>query len=160
MTAIEAEPSEVARLGLEVLPRLMRTIGMLAHGADSNIASMTQFHIMKRLSRRPYLVSELAHSLQLSVPTVSVAVDSLVRRGLVEREEAAHDRRAIVLRLTPDGQRSCAAVQERAHAVFLRIIERLPAESQSALAVGLAAVGQVLDEVTSEPGNGLSKDLC
>src|SRR5512146_1912451 len=118
----------------------MRPVHVLGgHPVEPSITSVTQFRVLKRLAQQPWLVSELAHSLQLSVPTVSVAVDSLVRRGLVERAEAAHDRRAIVLQLTEAGLRSNEAFQERAVAALLQVVERLSAEDQAALATGLAA---------------------
>ncbi len=160
MSVTETNPNEIAKLAVDVLPRLMRAIAVLVSQYDETGAvGVTQFRILKRLAQRPWLVSELAHSLQLSVPTVSVAVDSLVRRGLVEREEAPHDRRATILQLTPAGQRSCDVAQERVLAALLQIVERLPVEDQSALAAGLTAVGRALDDVKSG-SNGSSTELC
>ncbi len=160
MSVTETNPEEIAKLAVDVLPRLTRTIAVLVSQYDETGAvGVAQFRILKRLAQRPWLVSELAHSLQLSVPTVSVAVDSLVRRGLVEREEAPRDRRATILRLTPDGQRSYDVAQERVLAALLQIVERLPAEDQSALVAGLTAVGRALDDVKSGP-NGSSTELC
>lgn len=157
MSTTRLRSADVARLGIDVLPRLMRTIVVLGgHPTESSIVSVTQFRVMKRLAQRPWLVSELAHSLQLSVATISVAVDSLVRRGLVQRGEAAGDRRAIVLRLTPEGVRSFEAALEHALGALLQIVDRLPDEDQAALATGLAAVARALDEIAATRGTDAS----
>lgn len=149
-----ANAAEIARLGVDVLPRLVRAVVVLAGQSDDGATvGIAQFRILKRLAQRPWLVSELAHTLKLSVPTVSVAVDSLVRRGLVEKTEAAHDRRATVLRLTEAGLRSNEAFQERAVSALRQVVDRLSAEDQAALAAGLSAVGIVLDNATSRVGS-------
>lgn len=161
MSSTTSGSAELARLGVDVLPRLMRTLHVLsAHPAELNVTSITQFRVLKRLVQHPWLVSELAHSLQLSVPTVSVAVDSLVRRGLVERNEAVGDRRAVLLSLTAEGVRSFEAASERFLDALLQIIERLPEEDQQALRQGLAAVAQALDEIVPARGNGSIAELC
>lgn len=153
-TVMPANAAEIARLGVDVLPRLVRAVVVLAGQSDDGATvGIAQFRILKRLAQRPWLVSELAHTLKLSVPTVSVAVDSLVRRGLVEKTEAAHDRRATVLRLTEAGLRSNEAFQERAVSALRQVVDRLSAEDQAALAAGLSAVGIVLDNATSRVGS-------
>ena len=161
MSSTSLDSPDLARLGIDVIPRLMRAIAVLGgHPHASNIASATQFRVVKRLAQRPWLVSELAHSLQLSVPTVSVAVDSLVRRGLVERGEAAGDRRAILLRLTPDGVKNYEAAMEQVVGAFLQIVGRMSDEDQAALATGLEAVARALDGVVPTRGSAHSTELC
>ena len=161
MSETKLDSSDLARLGIDVIPRLMRAIIVLGgHPNVSNIASATQFRVVKRLAQRPWLVSELAHSLQLSVPTVSVAVDSLVRRGLVERGEAAGDRRAILLRLTPEGVKNYEAAMEQAVGAFCQIVERMPDEDRAALAAGLTAIARALDDVVPVRCNPSSTEIC
>ena len=47
--------------------------------------------------------SELAHAAHLDRSTVVTVIDNLVRRGLVERRVALHDRRSNAIRLTEAG---------------------------------------------------------
>jgi len=54
--------------------------------------------------------SRVADRLTLGRPTVSAAVESLTKRGLLLREDAAEDRRATTLTLTPAGEEALAAV--------------------------------------------------
>jgi len=49
-------------------------------------------------------VGEVAHSLGVTLPTVTAVMDKLVERGLVRRAEDPRDRRQHLCRLTPAGQ--------------------------------------------------------
>ena len=53
-------------------------------------------------------ITELASRLRLAQTTVSDLVRRAEEVGLVERERSPHDRRLVVLRLTPDGERRLA----------------------------------------------------
>jgi len=159
MTAPAPSPEELARLELEVLPRLMRLVAAAASETEQGAAgflSVTQFRVLKRLARRSWLGTELAQELNVTPPTVSGAIDSLVRRGLVERGETPADRRVVPLRLTSEGRRCLDAVQERAVVALTRIVERIRPEERTALELGLKALGRVLDcrsGLPPSPGN-------
>ena len=151
MAAVQTDVTALARLGVEVLPRLMRAVASRTFRGDGPpVASMTQFRLLRRLSERSWLTSELALSMKLSAPTVSAAVDSLVRQGLVERGEATGDRRAIPLHMTEKGVRSYEAALQRAHGALLQIIDRLSPADQVALETAMRAVSAVLEESENE----------
>lgn len=143
----------------------MRQVAISAHqsmehqGEDLGLRSMTQFRVLKRLAQRPWLVSELAHDLKLTVPTVSVAVDGLVRRGLVERGEATDDRRANPLSLTAEGVRCYTTAFELMLAAFGRVFERMLPQERAALSEGLAALTRALDVASPESLDCMSADL-
>ena len=48
---------------------------------------------------------EVAESLELSTPAVTAVTTTLVGRGLVVRSVHPHDRRSLLLELTPEGHR-------------------------------------------------------
>lgn len=159
-------PEEIARIVMEVFPRLMRVIGTTLPKPEEGLGlrSVTQMRVLKYLAERPWLVSELAHEMKLSAPTVSVAVDSLVRRGLVERGEASDDRRANPLSLTPNGARCWQVARDHAITVLEQIFGQIPTPERVALFQGLAAVAQVIDATSSDasaciPTNSHSKEL-
>ena len=147
MATVPDETSEqLARLWLDVLPRLMRLLSTAATVEDlDHPLSPLQFRILKGLSHGPKLGSGLAQALHITPPTVSAAIDSLVRRGLVERCEPADDRRAIPLRITSAGIHCYQAAQQRALAVLTRLVEGMPPAERDALARGLDALGEALD---------------
>ncbi len=75
---------------------------------DERGLSFVQFKAMVELSvyppgRAPYL-QELAEGLGASMPSLSRAVDGLVRQGLVSRSEDPQDRRRRRIELTEEGR--------------------------------------------------------
>ncbi|NER85352.1 MAG: winged helix-turn-helix transcriptional regulator [Leptolyngbya sp. SIO1D8] len=75
-------------------------------GAESQGLTPTQGQILALLRSHPsgIRLSQVAKGLATSSATASDAVSALVKKGLVSREQAADDRRAIAIRLTPEGQ--------------------------------------------------------
>jgi DNA-binding MarR family transcriptional regulator len=63
----------------------------------------SRIRILKRLSRRPMSVKELAHAATIDAPAATVAVNDLEGRGLVVREIDPTNRRCKVVSLTDDG---------------------------------------------------------
>jgi DNA-binding MarR family transcriptional regulator len=161
LSVSETGSEEIARLVMEVLPRLMRLIGSTVPKTEEGLGfrSVTQLHVMKHLTERAWLVSELAQEMRLSVPTVSVAVDSLVRRGLVERGETSTDRRTNPLSLTPDGIQCWQTAREHAIAVLGQVLGQISDPERASLIQGMAAVARVLDSVSSGTPVCLPKHL-
>ncbi len=144
-TLSDAASEQLARLGLDVLPRVMRLVAAAATEESEQLLSITQFRILKRISHGPKLGSELAQALRITPPTVSAAIDSLVRRGLVERCEDTEDRRAIPLQITPAGIHCFGVTQQRALTVLIQLVEQMSPAQRRALAQGLDALGEVLE---------------
>ena len=88
----------------------------------------------------PMSVKAISDKLGLSLPGVSRAMDAMVQRGEVTREEDPRDRRCKMLNVTPRGRK----VYERLMAVRLagvrRFVEELDEDEKEALAHGLDAV--------------------
>ena len=74
---------------------------------------MSQWATLRRISRSPCTMSELARHKGVGLPTISKSVDMLVRKGWVERWIDKTDRRQTLVRLTADGRRVLA--DSRAH---------------------------------------------
>lgn len=74
------------------------------------VAQRNLFSMVRRLSRNypeGVILRVLAEKLGLSSSAVSVMVDSLVRRGILERVPAAADRRKILIRPSAAGEAEC-----------------------------------------------------
>jgi DNA-binding MarR family transcriptional regulator len=79
--------------------------------------SVPQYRILDRVGLGISSLSQLAELARRQPPTISKSVDSLVRQGLLTRSEAATDRRATALSLTPAG----AALLREAHDALDRL---------------------------------------
>jgi len=70
-----------------------------------NRVTPSQLRVLKLVARtNARRIGDVADFLAVSNAAASKAVDRLVRRGLVRRAEAASDRRAVELSLTPEGR--------------------------------------------------------
>ena len=78
-------------------------INLRTIAAESFDISVEQFHILRHIRRGFQSVSELAEVRQISRSAISQAVDPLVEKGLVTRQQMAHDRRYVRLELTESG---------------------------------------------------------
>lgn len=97
----------------QVIDRFWETVPQIWHQVRNNLRciaaetfeiSVEQFHILRHIGRGITSVSELAEVKQISRPAVSQAVEALVDKGLVVRQQSADDRRYVRLTLTKSGE--------------------------------------------------------
>jgi DNA-binding MarR family transcriptional regulator len=115
-------------------------------GAESQGLTPTQGQILALLSSHPGTrLSAIAKGLATSAATASDAVSALVKKGLVSREQAMDDRRAITLRLTPAGQQQ--AEQAASWPDFLlSAVEELSEDEQTVFFTGLTKMIRKLQD--------------
>ena len=107
--SIRTDPASKARLRLWLkLLRASRQIeGHLRERMRAEMGStLPRFDVMAALSRAPegLRMSQVSSRLGVSPGSLTGIVDRLVAEGLVDRRAAAGDRRALLVRLTPDGE--------------------------------------------------------
>jgi DNA-binding MarR family transcriptional regulator len=137
-------PESAAGAVLDTLPGLIRLIvaGLhdVPHTAGMNLA---QFRVLARLSRRDYRVSELASTLDVGRPTLTATINTLERRDLVARlRDVPHDRRVVLLHLTPAGRALYRKLKGRAIATVADLLAEVAPAEREALVSGLAALGE------------------
>lgn len=122
-TPRDADPDiEAGRALLRLGSRLHRLYAETIEGLSTPL-SVQQYRILDRVGRGVTSLGPLAELARRQPPTISKSVDSLVRQGLLTRAEAATDRRATALSLTPQG----AALVREAHAALDRLARWLAA---------------------------------
>ncbi len=128
-TAAVAAPPEWARF----LASLRRARARLTEDPATRL-SLAQYLLIAPLLDTPTRsVGELAANAGVASPTATRMLDGLQRDGLVGRETAAHDRRSVALRLTPEGRRVVAADRARYQAKGAELFAALePAERAQA----------------------------
>ena len=142
---------EVA-LALDVLPQVVQLVRQAAAAAPDGLGP-TQFRILRRLASGQWRCGQLATDLDVTPPTVSAAVDGLVRRRLVERQSPGPDRRAVPLAATEAGRRALAAAERRQAEALGAVLSGMPPAQRRALAVGLGGLAEALRRlpVAAEP---------
>jgi DNA-binding MarR family transcriptional regulator len=89
---------------------------------------------------QPLSVKAISDKLGLSLPGVSRAIDAMVQRGEVKREEDPRDRRSKLLTVTPRGRKLWEHLLAVRMAGVRRFVDTLTPEEQEALAQGVGAV--------------------
>lgn len=128
----------------------IRALARLARALErsSGDLNLAHYRVLSAIADGDERASRVADRLALGKPTVSAAVESLCRRGLLSREDAAEDRRAATLSLTPAGE---AALAEVERGMVERIDEFLARTPDAAQVVeSLGRLGEALDEVAAE----------
>jgi DNA-binding MarR family transcriptional regulator len=142
------EARECARLLLETIPNLMRTLhGTMRQckGGDEEHLNMGQFRMLAMLHEAPRSLSELAASHHVTPSTMSRTIDVLVRKSWVARETDPADRRQVILTLTDEGRAALRAMGQYTQDAVTRMLARLDDQERARLYDGL----MVLHKLTS-----------
>ncbi|GIE90039.1 MarR family winged helix-turn-helix transcriptional regulator [Actinoplanes regularis] len=99
-----------------------------------------QAQLMCTVRDQPHRMADLAARLGMAKPALSQLVDRTERRGLVQRETSAQDRRVITLAATPAGKKIADAMYAEVAARLPDIAGHLCAEDQQRLADLTSAV--------------------
>jgi DNA-binding MarR family transcriptional regulator len=88
--------------------------------------------------------ARLSAAVSLSPATVTVILDKLEQRGLVERYRNVEDRRVVHSRLTAQGAAMLAQAPRFLHERFVLRFAQLPAERQEAMLRALEEVAELM----------------
>src|SRR5689334_25292409 len=94
---------------------------------------------------RPRTVSELGAAVGTRPTTLTSVLDRLERRGHITRGNRPGDRRAVLIELTPSGQRAATTIRQAIADLEHRALDGLPPDAIA----GLRAALQALTEVPS-----------
>jgi DNA-binding MarR family transcriptional regulator len=122
-------------------------------GADTGALTLSQYGLLEPLHTEPTArVSELAEQAGVSAPTATRILDTLERRGFVERGPAPDDRRGVRVTLTDLGRTTLAAqcdwVRTRQRVLF----DSLPPADQAVAPDLLLRLAALIDELAAGPG--------
>jgi DNA-binding MarR family transcriptional regulator len=122
-TAPDPSLTAVADAFQDFLRALRHQRGRVAARPDGDELSLAQYHLLQPLDDGEASgLRALAERAGVAPPTATKMLDGLVERGLVARERCPEDRRAVRIRLTPEGREAVALkramLAERRAAVF------------------------------------------
>jgi DNA-binding MarR family transcriptional regulator len=140
-----------------VQPTVLRAVRALARvsrlleraSPDLNLA---HYRVLSAVAEGDERASRVAARLALGKPTVSAAVDSLGRRGLLQRAGVAGDQRAAALSITPAGRHLLDQVEAEMAARIVDLCDRTPdaARVLDSLAGLVAALDEIADQRWAE----------
>lgn len=92
--------------------------------------SPAQAQLMCVIKDQPRGMTELIHMLGIERPGLTGLVDRIERRGLLRRDTPQHDRRAVMVTLTPRGKEITEAFYTKVSESLQRVVAHLPEEGQ------------------------------
>lgn len=114
---------------------------------DDGPLSLTQALLLSALLEEPELtVGTLAERAEVSKPTATRMLDGLERDGFVTRGPCEHDRRAVLIALTPEGERVLRARWSAFCGHLERASRKLSPAERAAATPLLLRLAAVMDE--------------
>jgi DNA-binding MarR family transcriptional regulator len=104
-----------------------------------------QLFVLAHLCHRPSQPSTLAREQHVGMSAMTGLVDGLVARGLVERGQDPHDRRAVQLAITDDGRALWGEAQAAVLDVARQFLLPLSPEERERLALALTDLERALE---------------
>jgi len=131
--------SEAERRALDTYIKLTRAAEAVNVHVNERLhtsgLTVSQFGVLEALYfRGPMPVGQLAEKILRSSANLTLVVDNLVRRGLVERARRADDRRCVDVSLSAEGRALIAGLMPGHVAGVVNALAALSAEEQLTLA--------------------------
>lgn len=149
---MSVSPEEAALNIMETVPMVMRVLRAEMRQHRQPGLSVPQFRTLAFLNNRPgAALNCLSEHLGLTPASTSKLVDGLVERNLLERREAAEDRRRIELSLTPQGLSVWEDAFQHAQTSLARRLSRLSGAEREALQSSMLIIRPLFEEAENIP---------
>jgi len=135
----------------EVLVRLFRNINTIEENAikQSKHQNMTtnDMHVIEAIGMgSPKNMTSVARSLMVTTGTLTISVNSLVKKGFVERTRSDEDRRVVLVSLTEKGKEAFRSHQQFHDDMVEAVTSQLSMEEQEILQKALSRLNKFFRE--------------
>lgn len=122
----------------EVLVRLFRNINVIEERAictgEYKDVTANDMHVIEAIDMEEARnMSSVARSLGVTTGTLTIAVNSLVKKGYVERARSEEDRRVVLVSLSEKGKKAYLHHRQFHEQMIEAIVEELSEEEQAVL---------------------------
>lgn len=118
----------------------------LAAGLDAEV-SVTEIHILEKVGDMGSgRMSDIARALGITLATLTVACERLQNKDLISRVRAEHDRRVVLVSLTPKGEAAYQYHRQFHHDLISSILSGLSDDEEKALSRALQKIEKFLSE--------------
>lgn len=105
---METRLEELNTLLVDTFDAILRVEGKSLKQVGKGELSIAEFHTLECIGRGEdcrRAVGEIAEALGVTVPTVTVCVNKLVKKGYVTKNRSERDARIAIIELTPEGKK-------------------------------------------------------
>jgi DNA-binding MarR family transcriptional regulator len=141
--------SQTAEQVVEIVPLVMRIVAAELRQTEPAVIP-AHLGVLFLLTQRPRNLSELAELQAVSLPTMSNTISKMAQAGWVTRTRASHDRRVLLIEITPAGEAILSKMGGYIIDKVAQILDPLSAEELDTLRAGLAILRRAFthDDVT------------
>ena len=108
--------------------------------------SVNDMHIIEAIGERePKNMSSVAKIMSVTVGTLTIAINSLVKKGYVHRERSEEDRRVVLISLTKKGKKANAHHMKFHDGMIQAVLKDLNEEQQEVLVKALMNLRSFFD---------------
>jgi DNA-binding MarR family transcriptional regulator len=132
----------------EALPQRTSALSRLFLTRTSVCVSRTEVGVMRNLKTGPRRITELAADEHVTQPAITLLVNRLAERGWLKRVSDPSDGRAVLVSLTPEGDR----VFEQLRSEYRALLHEEMATLDDAEVDTLAAAVEILDKLIDRLG--------
>ena len=131
----------------EILVRLFRDINAIEERAirteEYKDVTTNDMHVMEAIGiQEAKNMTSVAKSLEVTTGTLTIAVNSLVKKGYVERVRSEEDRRVVLVSLSEKGKKAYLPHQQFHQQMIASILETLDGQEQQVLEKALQKLNQ------------------
>lgn len=126
--------------------------------------SISELHLLEAVAKngeRGSSISEIAAELEITLPSVTVAVNKMAKKGFVEKKRSEMDGRQVLVKLTKQGRKVNAGHQYFHENMVRNAAEGMTEEEKAALAQALRKLNQYFNrklEAQKEATKKLSEE--
>ncbi|MDE6386964.1 MAG: MarR family transcriptional regulator [Lachnospiraceae bacterium] len=131
----------------EVLVRLFRNINMIEERAlrtgEYKDVTTNDMHVIEAVGMEGAKnMTRVARSLEVTTGTLTIAINSLVKKGYVDRTRSEEDRRVVLISLSEKGKRAYLHHRKFHEQMIDSIVKELTEEEQAVLEKALTKLAQ------------------
>ncbi len=140
----------------EVLVKLFREINTIEERAiktgEYKELTVNDMHVIEAIDVfEPKNMTTVAKALSVTTGTLTISVNSLVKKGYVERTRSEEDRRVVLISLTEKGRKAHAQHQKFHQEMIDAIIKELNVDEQVILEKALSNLNQFFRTIGKKP---------
>jgi DNA-binding MarR family transcriptional regulator len=148
VTVAEHQVDEAAVDAVLTASRALVAVASMSLGAAAEDTTIAQYRALVVLaSRGPQRMAGLAAALAVTPSTAGRMCDRLVRKGLVRRQRARADRRAVQVSITAAGRQVVDQATARRRELIAGVLAKLAARQQRSVADALRAFARAAGEI-------------
>jgi DNA-binding MarR family transcriptional regulator len=143
-STVRSSVGECAREVLDVVPLVFRVIRAEFRKVGAREISVPQYRSLAFVYRNEGAsLSEVGDHIGLTLPTMSLLVDGLVVRGLVNRRTDPNDRRRMTLTLTEAGRARLESARAAAMTNLEERFRKLPASERATITLAMRMLSEL-----------------